>query len=70
MELVLYCSLGMSRSASLTVGSNCSISAGVQIYSHDSVKWATSGGQMSYEKAPTRVGDMSIWGTTRHWPKL
>lgn len=47
----------LDGSASLTVGSNCSISAGVQIYSHDSVKWATSGGQMSYEKAPTKVGD-------------
>jgi acetyltransferase-like isoleucine patch superfamily enzyme len=47
----------LDGSGSLTVGSNCSISAGVQIYSHDSVKWATSGGQMSYEKAPTQVED-------------
>ena len=33
----------------LIVGNNCSISAGVQIYTHDSVKWATSGGKESYE---------------------
>lgn len=28
----------------LTIGDNCSISAGVQIYTHDTVQWATSGG--------------------------
>ena len=28
----------------LTIGDNCSISTGVQIYSHDTVKWAVSGG--------------------------
>ena len=28
----------------LSIGSFCSISAGVQIYTHDTVAWATSGG--------------------------
>ena len=46
----------LDGSASLTVGSNCSISAGVQIYSHDSVKWATSGGQMSMKKLRLKLG--------------
>lgn len=41
----------------LRIGSNCSISAGVQIYSHDSVKWAVSGGVESYEYAPVCIGD-------------
>jgi acetyltransferase-like isoleucine patch superfamily enzyme len=41
----------------LSIGSNCSISAGVQIYSHDTVQWATSGGQAPYEFARTTVGD-------------
>lgn len=33
----------------LSIGSNCSISAGVQIYTHDTVKWAVSGGSQPYE---------------------
>ena len=41
----------------LRIGSNCSISAGVQIYSHDSVKWAISGGSAPYEYAPVCIGD-------------
>lgn len=39
----------------LTVGSNCSISAGVQIYSHDSVKWAISAGKIGYEYKKTKI---------------
>lgn len=41
----------------LSIGSNCSISAGVQIYSHDTVKWATSGGEAPYEYARTTIGN-------------
>jgi acetyltransferase-like isoleucine patch superfamily enzyme len=41
----------------LTIGDNCSISAGVQIYSHDTVKWATSGGKMPYEYSPPHIGN-------------
>ncbi|MFQ5673525.1 MAG: acyltransferase [Nitrospinales bacterium] len=40
----------------LTIGSNCSISAGVQIYSHDSLKWALSGGESDYDKTPVSIG--------------
>lgn len=47
----------LDGSGGLEIGSNCSISAGVQIYSHDSVKWATSGGKESYEYAKTIIGD-------------
>lgn len=47
----------LDGSGGLTVGSNCSISAGVQIYSHDSVRWAVSGGKDAYEYAQTRIGD-------------
>ncbi len=47
----------LDGSGGLSIGSNCSISAGVQIYSHDSVHWAISGGTAAYERAPTRVGD-------------
>jgi acetyltransferase-like isoleucine patch superfamily enzyme len=47
----------LDGSGGLEIGSNCSISAGVQIYSHDSVRWAVSGGKEKYEYAPTRIGD-------------
>ncbi len=47
----------LDGSGGLEIGSNCSISAGVQIYSHDSVDWAISGGAEPYSKAPTRIGD-------------
>jgi acetyltransferase-like isoleucine patch superfamily enzyme len=47
----------LDGSGGLRVGANCSISAGVQIYSHDSVRWAVSGGTEAYAYAPTRIGD-------------
>src|ERR1700741_4941899 len=33
----------------LTIGSHCSISAGVHIYTHDTVQWAVSGGKEKAE---------------------
>lgn len=47
----------LDGSGGLVIGSHCSISAGVQIYSHDSVKWAISGGEAEYEYAKTVIGD-------------
>jgi acetyltransferase-like isoleucine patch superfamily enzyme len=47
----------LDGSGGLKIGSNCSISSGVQIYSHDSLKWAVSGGQEKYEYAQTEIGD-------------
>lgn len=41
----------------LKIGDNCSISAGVQIYTHDSVKWAVSGGKKPYSKASVKIGN-------------
>lgn len=41
----------------LTIGDHCSISAGVQIYTHDTVKWALSDGQADPERAPVAIGD-------------
>lgn len=43
----------------ITIGDYCSISSGVQIFTHDSVKWALSGGRCSNE-----VGDVSIGSNT------
>lgn len=50
-------SVVLDGSGGLRIGSNCSISAGVQIYSHDTVRWAVSGGAVGPERAPTSIGD-------------
>jgi acetyltransferase-like isoleucine patch superfamily enzyme len=47
----------LDGSGGLEIGSNCSISAGVQIYSHDSIQWATSGGKEPYKYAATKIGN-------------
>ncbi|CAN5285306.1 acyltransferase [soil metagenome] len=47
----------LDGSGELTIGDYCSISAGVQIYSHDSVQWAVSGGKEKYEHASTVIGN-------------
>jgi acetyltransferase-like isoleucine patch superfamily enzyme len=52
----------LDGSGGLTIGSFCSISAGVQVYSHDTVQWAVSGGQADTEFAPTRIGDRCYIG--------
>lgn len=52
----------LDGSGGLTIGSYCSISAGVQIYSHDSVQWAISGGQKEYEYAKTVIEDYCYIG--------
>ena len=41
----------------LVIGDYCSISAGVQIYTHDSVAWSTSLGTENVAKAPTEIGN-------------
>jgi len=52
----------LDGSGGLVIGDNCSISTGVQIYSHDSVEWAISGGESAYEYAPTSIGNNSYIG--------
>lgn len=47
----------LDGSGKLEIGSNCSISAGVQIYTHDSVKWAITGGKQKYEYSKTIIED-------------
>lgn len=52
----------LDGSGKLTIGSNCSISAGVQIYTHDSVQWAVSGGKEAYEYSETVIEDNCYLG--------
>ncbi|MBL7221318.1 MAG: acyltransferase [Phycisphaerae bacterium] len=46
----------------LTIGEHCSISAGVQIYTHDSVARSLSGGKADVERAPTAIGSRCYIG--------
>ncbi|MBL8890178.1 MAG: acyltransferase [Planctomycetaceae bacterium] len=52
----------LDGSGGLTIGDYCSISAGVQIYSHDTVQWAISGGKQEPERAPVRIGSRCYIG--------
>ena len=52
----------LDGSGGLAIGSNCSISAGVQIYSHDTVEWAISGGVAPYEYGPVVIGNNCYLG--------
>jgi acetyltransferase-like isoleucine patch superfamily enzyme len=47
----------LDGSGGLAIGDYCSISAGVHIYTHDTVKWALSGGKAAYERAPVCIGN-------------
>jgi acetyltransferase-like isoleucine patch superfamily enzyme len=53
----------LEGSGGLRIGRYCSISAGVQIYTHDSVRWAVSGGASEYERAPVVIGDCCYIGS-------
>lgn len=50
-------------SGGLTIGKNCSISSGVQIYTHDSVRWSLEGlkkDRLNYshiDRTPVTIGD-------------
>lgn len=46
----------LDGSGTLLIGNSCSISSGVQIYTHHTVKWATSGGTITPERKPTVIG--------------
>src|SRR5436853_3954424 len=46
----------------LSIGRFCSISAGVQLYSHDTVKWALTGGKAAEARQPTKIGDCCYLG--------
>lgn len=47
----------LDGSGGLSIGSYCSISAGVQIYSHDTVDWSISMGKKPITRNETIIGD-------------
>ena len=52
----------LDGSGGLTIGDSCSISTGVHLYTHDTVRWAVTGGAAPYEHAPVAVGDCCYVG--------
>ena len=46
----------------LTIGDHCSISAGVHIYTHDTVLWAVSGGVQPARKSAVAIGSNTYIG--------
>ncbi len=55
-----FCSL--DGTGGLKIGSNCSISAGTHIQSHDTVKWALSGGIEDYNYQKVEIGNNCFIG--------
>jgi acetyltransferase-like isoleucine patch superfamily enzyme len=53
----------LDGSGGLEIGGNCSISAGVQIYTHDTVNWALTDGAREPERSPVRIGDCCFIGS-------
>ncbi|MEB3286045.1 MAG: acyltransferase [Vampirovibrionales bacterium] len=47
----------------IKIGSFCSVSSGVNILTHDTVKWALTGGKAAYDFAPVEIGDCCFIGT-------
>ena len=52
----------LDGSGGLTIGDHCSISAGVHIYTHDTVRRALSGGTAQIERRPTSIGSRCYIG--------
>lgn len=49
-------------SGGLTMGDHVVLACGVHIYTHDTVKWALSGGLAAYHHAPVRIGNCVFIG--------
>ena len=56
-----FCSI--DGSGGLTIGAHCSVSAGCQIVTHDTVRWAVSGGHQPYDYAPITIGNCCFVGS-------
>jgi acetyltransferase-like isoleucine patch superfamily enzyme len=52
----------LDGSGGLSIGDHCSISAGVQIYTHDTIRWALSGGKEKYQYGTTKIGSRCYIG--------
>ena len=53
----------LDGSGGLSIGEYCSISAGVHIYTHDTVAWAVSGGRIPPQRSAVAIGDNTYIGS-------
>ena len=53
----------LDGSGGLEIGDYCSISSGVQIYTHETVNWALTGGKAKYIHKPVRIGNCCFLGS-------
>jgi acetyltransferase-like isoleucine patch superfamily enzyme len=53
----------LDGTGTIAIGRYCSISSGAQLITHDTVKWALSGGSTDREIGPIIVGDCCFIGT-------
>lgn len=53
----------LDGSGGLSIGHHCSVSTGVQILTHDTARWALSGGISPYERSSVLIGDCCFLGT-------
>jgi acetyltransferase-like isoleucine patch superfamily enzyme len=53
----------LDGSGGLSIGDGCSISSGVHIYSHDTVRWAVSEGRAEPERSKVVIGDFTYVGS-------
>ena len=53
----------LDGSGVLSIGNNCSIASGTEIYTHDTIRWAISGGKDSSDRAPVKIGDCCYIGS-------
>ncbi|TAK01687.1 MAG: acyltransferase [Chloroflexota bacterium] len=53
----------LDGSGGLIIGEHCSISAGVHIYTHDTVAWAVSGGRVAAQRSPVVIGGNTYIGS-------
>lgn len=47
----------------IEIGSTCSISSGVQVFTHDTISWALSGGILEPRQAPVRIANRCYIGS-------
>jgi acetyltransferase-like isoleucine patch superfamily enzyme len=53
----------LDGSGGLKIGDFCSVSTGAQIYTHETVEWALTGGKAKYRYAPVSIGDCCFVGS-------
>jgi len=46
----------------LTIGNFCSVSTGVQVYTHNTVRWSLSGGKSPKQTGPVEIGNACYLG--------